>query len=332
MSFNLDGIPNNFIYIHIDENLSDEEFRDKYVTDLLSIDEKMLMYNSIMNNKLEEFISYIYGNPPYNIFEEISKKGYGWTSLHYAMHYGKIDIIKFIIEYLYSQNKINIAFRIKSNDGRCPLLCLLKSNALFPKIKIEIFNSIISKLNLPISNEVKKILEIKKKEAENEELNENLNKISNPYPDHPYITDTLTINEKLELLNSVKENNLEMFKSLITGSGGKKNYPIFEELSQKKFYWTALHYAMHYGCWDIIKFIFEFLYPLNLVNIALDLKTRDLRCPLLCLLQSNSITREKKKEIFEKIISTFHIHIKDEIIEILLLKKMEDLIKIIYSH
>ena len=93
-----------------------------------------------------------------------------------------------------------------------------------------------------------------------------------------------------------------MFKSLITGSGGKKNYPIFEELSQKQFYWTALHYAMHYGCWDIIKFIFEFLYPLNLVNIALDLKTRDLRCPLLCLLQSNSITREKKKEIFEKII------------------------------
>ena len=114
--------------LSIDASLSDEQFRKKYISDRLSKDEKMNMYNSVINNDLELFKSYIYVTPrrkPYNIFEEISQKGLGWTALHYAMHYGRIKIIEFIIEYLISQNILSIALRLKSKDGRCPLLCLL---------------------------------------------------------------------------------------------------------------------------------------------------------------------------------------------------------------
>ena len=151
--FTLSGIQ-PMQYIDIDSNLTDEQFKNKYLSDRLTVKEKMDFYNSVMNNNLELFKSFLYGTPnrpPYDIFEEVSAKGYGWTCFHYAMHYGKLEIAKFIIGYLYSQNKINIAFKLKSNDGRCPLLCLLKSKALKPEVKLDVFNQLVSSFSIPIS-------------------------------------------------------------------------------------------------------------------------------------------------------------------------------------
>ena len=49
--------------------------------------------------------------------------------------------------------------RLKSKDGRCPLLCLLKSNAIKLDIKRDIFDKIITNFIIPISNEVRIELE-----------------------------------------------------------------------------------------------------------------------------------------------------------------------------
>ena len=137
----------------------------------------------------------------------------------------------------------------------------------------------------------------------------------NSYPDHPLITNKLTANEKLELYNAAIKNNIELFKILINGSNTKKPYPIFEEVSEKNNYWTVFHYAMQYACWDIIKFIFEYLYSSNQVDEALNMKTNDLRCPLLCLLKSNAISHEIKRETFRKIITTFPIHVNSNVLD-----------------
>ena len=32
------------------------------------------------------------------MLEEISKKGYYWTAFHFASHYGKIKLLKYLIE------------------------------------------------------------------------------------------------------------------------------------------------------------------------------------------------------------------------------------------
>ena len=140
--------------------LSDLELRAKYLTNKLQTTDKMNFYQSVIDGNLDAYKRYIMGTygAPYNIFEEVSAPGYGWTTFHYAMHYAKWNIIKFIIEYLKSQNKIEIGFRLKSKDGRCPLLCLLKSNALKPDVKRETFDRIISTFVLPVSDEVKKEL------------------------------------------------------------------------------------------------------------------------------------------------------------------------------
>ena len=141
--------------------LSDQELRAKYLTNKLSTDDKMRFYQSVIDGNLEAYKRFILGsqyNPPFNIFEEVSAPGYGWTTFHYAMHYAKWPIIRYIIDYLSSQNKLEIGFRLKSKDGRCPLLCLLKSNALKADVKRETFARIIANFTIPVSDEVIKEL------------------------------------------------------------------------------------------------------------------------------------------------------------------------------
>ena len=121
--------------------LSDQELRARYLTNKLNMNEKMNFYQAVIDGNLEAYKRYVLGTygTMYNIFEEVSAPGYGWTTFHYAMHYAKWEIIKFIINYLIDNKKLEIGFRLKSKDGRCPLLCLLKSNALSLSDKREYF-------------------------------------------------------------------------------------------------------------------------------------------------------------------------------------------------
>ena len=156
--------------------ISDQELRNRYLTNKLQTTDKMNFYQSVIDGNLDAYKKYVYGTygQVYNIFEEVSAPGYGWTTFHYAMHYAKWNIIKFIIEYLESQNKVEIGFRLKSKDGRCPLLCLLKSNALKADVKRDTFNKIITNFTIPVSDEVKK-------ELTNRGLGDLISKIKNYY-------------------------------------------------------------------------------------------------------------------------------------------------------
>ena len=140
--------------------LSDQELRNRYLTNTLQNNDKMNFYQSVIDGNLEAYKRYILGTygEKYNIFEEVSAPGYGWTTFHYAMHYARWNIIKFIFEYLIQTNKLEIGLRLKSKDGRCPLLCLLKSNALKPDVKKDTFTKIITNFVIPVSKKTKKEL------------------------------------------------------------------------------------------------------------------------------------------------------------------------------
>ena len=144
--------------------MSDQELRNRYLTNRLNMNDKMNFYQAVIDNNLEAYKRYISGTygMKYSIFEEVSAPGYGWTTFHYAMHYAKWDIIKFIINYLIQNDKLEIAFRLKSKDGRCPLMCLLKSNALKPEVKEETFDKILTNFAVPVSEEVIKELKNRK--------------------------------------------------------------------------------------------------------------------------------------------------------------------------
>ena len=168
-----------------------------------TVEEKMMFYQSVIDNNLALFTSYIYGNekrPPFDIFEEVSAPGNKWTVFHYAMHYGKWEIIKFIFDYLIEKNLLDKALKMKSDDNRCPMLCLLKSNALKPNEKKEIYFKILETYQIQVSDEVFQVA---------------INRHFYDKDPHPLLKNELNIEQKMELYNSAINGDLELFKSFI---------------------------------------------------------------------------------------------------------------------
>jgi hypothetical protein len=136
-------------------SLTKEQIRQQLITYNLPINQKMEMYSAAIEGKIAEFQNLVI-NKKYPILEEVSAHNYYWTSLHYAMHYGQIEIVLFITEILKSTSKLELAMKLLSDDDRCPILCLLRSNSLVLEKKKDIMDKLISKYNFEISNDVRK--------------------------------------------------------------------------------------------------------------------------------------------------------------------------------
>lgn len=143
-------------------NLSEEEIRRRLLTYSLPLNQKMELYNAAVEGNLELFKNLITVKK-YSIFEEVSQHTFLWTSFHYAMHYGKKEIILFCFEFIdKTLNCLNNAVRLTSKDGRCPLLCLLRSNALDSNEKMELLKQIFTRhKNLIVTNNA--LIEIKQR-------------------------------------------------------------------------------------------------------------------------------------------------------------------------
>jgi hypothetical protein len=134
---------------------SKDSLRSALLTFNLNVNQKMELYNTCVEGKITEFKNLVMLKK-YPILEEVSAHNYFWTPLHYAMHYGQLEIIKFIFEYLRKQNKLEAAMKLESNDGRCPILCLLRSNNLNLDKKKELLNHILAMQNFQLSPDAKK--------------------------------------------------------------------------------------------------------------------------------------------------------------------------------
>ena len=68
------------------------------------------------------------------------------------------------------------------------------------------------------------------------------------------LTKKHSIREKMELYTSSTKGKLEDLKDALC-----KEYSITEEISKCGYYWTILHYASHYGHYDILIYLIEIL-------------------------------------------------------------------------
>ena len=150
------------------------------------------------------------------------------------MHYGKWEIIKYIFEYLIDLNLLDKALNIKTDDNRCPILCLLKSNSLQPLEKKEIYFKIINTFQIPISEEVM-IEAIKRNFYDNKPINDKFINVDNKrniyyknVKTNDILKNELTTDEKMKFYNSVIAGNLEEFKGYINGTNTRKPYNIFD--------------------------------------------------------------------------------------------------------
>ena len=137
-----------------------------------------------------------------------------------------------------------------------------------------------------------------------------------------FLTTDLPPNKKMDLYNATIQGDLSLFKNLILNL----KYPLFEEISASSHFWTPLHYAMHYGQASIIFFIFELLSSTGKLEAALLLTSADGRCPLLCLLRSNTLDNDKKRSLLVKIFQNFKFNISNLVRKEMTVRKMEDII------
>ena len=136
------------------------------------------------------------------------------------------------------------------------------------------------------------------------------------------ITNDLDVNSKMVLYQTAVKGDLNEFKKLIS-----KGYPLLEEVSAKTFYWTPLHYAMHYGKMEIAFYIMETLKERGCYHKAMSLESNDKRTPVLCLLKSNALSSNTKAECFRKLVERYPIIVNEHVLKEIRNRNLEEIYK-----
>ena len=146
---------NRYSIMEEDIKYSQDEIRKELITCKLDVNSKMILYQTAVKGELNEFRKLIEVKN-YPLLEEVSAKSFYWTPLHYAMHYGKMEIAFFIMDKLREKGLYNKAMALESNDKRTPVLCLLKSNALSSNAKAECFRKLVERYPIVVNESVLK--------------------------------------------------------------------------------------------------------------------------------------------------------------------------------
>ena len=136
------------------------------------------------------------------------------------------------------------------------------------------------------------------------------------------ITNKLDVNSKMVLYQTAIKGDINDFKKLIS-----KGYPLLEEVSAKSFYWTPLHYTMHYGKMEIAFYIMETLKERGIYNKAMALESNDKRTPVLCLLKSNALSANTKADCFRRLVERFPIKVNEQVLKEIKNRNLEDIYK-----
>jgi len=111
-----------------------EKVRKKHLQNKLPNNKKLEMYNCSVNGDVKNLIK-IVEEENFSLFEEISAAGYFWTSLHYAAHYGNIDIVEYVLDKINDHpDKLDLA-NLQSNLGLSPLFIALANSLEIEKKK-----------------------------------------------------------------------------------------------------------------------------------------------------------------------------------------------------
>ena len=155
-------IKSNTFVMEAEIKFDQDEIRKELITNNLDVNSKMILYQTAVKGDVNELRKLI--NKGYSMLEEVSAKNFFWTPLHYAMHYGKMEIAFYIMEELKKKGLYNKAMSLESNDKRTPVLCLLKSNALSSGNKADCFRRLVERYPIIVNEQVLK--EIKNRNLE----------------------------------------------------------------------------------------------------------------------------------------------------------------------
>ena len=111
-----------------------EKVRKKHLSNSLNTNQKMELYNSAVNGNVD-LLKNLIEEKKYPLMEECSASGYYWTVIHYAAHYGFVNIVNFVLEYYqYNPERLDI-LNLQSNLGLSPLFISLNNTSDIEKKK-----------------------------------------------------------------------------------------------------------------------------------------------------------------------------------------------------
>eukprot|EP00347_Sterkiella_histriomuscorum_P017610 403348682 len=114
-----------------------EERRKNILTSRHPISERMELYQCVTKGDLDA-LKALLETKKYSILEEVSKSGFYWTMFHYASHYGRVDVLKYLIDKISNHpDKFDI-FNLQTVEGKTPLTCAILSGSLTLDQKKEI--------------------------------------------------------------------------------------------------------------------------------------------------------------------------------------------------
>jgi ankyrin repeat protein len=79
----------------------------------------------------------------------------------------------------------------------------------------------------------------------------------------------------------------------------EKSYSVTEEISKSGYYWTVLHYASHYGHYEVLNFLIEFLEDHPRKMDIFNMQTTEGKTPLFCAILSGDIQIPVKQRIIK---------------------------------
>ena len=106
-----------------------------------------------------------------------------------------------------------------------------------------------------------------------------------------------SIKEKMELYTCSTKGKLDELRLVLENP--KKKYSVTEEISKSGYYWTVLHYASHYGHYDILIYLIEFLEKHPDKFDIFNMQTTEGKTPLFCAILSGDIKLQEKQRIIK---------------------------------
>lgn len=93
----------------------------------------------------------------------------------------------------------------------------------------------------------------------------------------------------MQLYGCSTKGKVSEFKELLDGNLTQQPLSVTEEVSKSGFYWTVIHYASHFGHYEILQYIVSKLDDHPDKYEIFNMQTKEGKSPLFCTILSSDI-------------------------------------------
>jgi len=125
------------------------------ITNELTQDDKKAIFNAIIKDQLFDYKKRM-EEKDVSVLEDLSSKDSKWTSVHFALYHGIVDIIRYCLDKLKEDEIFDESMKLKNKEGYSPVMCLLRSKILDFERKKTIMTKLLELYNYNPSKQEKK--------------------------------------------------------------------------------------------------------------------------------------------------------------------------------